>query len=409
MPIGVHPSLRTSPQHVWAASWYRPFMSTWSIWSKLCDSNALTSAGAHAILATTGPHGSVFRTHSDDRWLDHANSLSVQQRVEACCTTLFHPSAIARRILRFCPKCLESGFHCGCFQHLALTRCPVHDIELQDCCGSCGEPITPSFEVARSAVFACRNCERRLTRVGAATAAESANDPIWRSTIASLVWDGRSTPPRTRRDRTSSEAGNGSWWGGQDPFIAASTWNPQQSVVAAGGDNFNELAWKSLISQVEACSGAEAVPLLLGIVESLMRRGCLPPHLKTLESRHWASACLVAQYGGAAAFDRARRLSLAAAREEAYWLFPQVSTTVLAGATANQVIVKAELRAALASAWRLVRRLGFEALARDGMPRTESRVLWAVEELQTGQLRLQWRAPGIVRGARRMAGDVSQH
>jgi hypothetical protein len=404
MPIGLHPSIRTSPQHVWAASWYRPFMSTWSIWSRLCECNALTAPGARAILGKTGLHGSVFRARREDAWIDHASSLSEAQRAAACCTTLFHPSAVEWRVLRFCPLCMEGGFHCGCFQHLALTRCPVHDVELQDCCSSCGAAVSPSFEMARSAVFACRNCERRLTRIRVAAAGDdSANDPIWRSTNASLVWNGQSTPPRARRDRTSSEAANASWWNGHDPFIAASTWIPQETLVVAGGDNFNELAWRELIDQVKSLVGQDKVPGVLGIVGCLMRQSWLTRHLLTLPSEQWAAACVVAQYGGAPAFERAMRLMPMGVRNELHWVFPQVSTTVVASAAGNAIIVRAELRSALARAWRLVRRLGFEALVRDGVPLAASRVVWSIDQRPGDRLRLQWRSPGIARRFKRMA------
>ena len=404
MENGVRSRRRTSPSFVWAASSYRPFMSTWAIWSKLCDSNALTATSAKELLADTGLHGSVFRARADDMWLRQATTLNDQQRVDACCAARFHPSALETTVLRYCPVCMEHGFHCGCFQHLALTRCPVHNVPLEDRCTKCGAAVSVKFEATRTAVFACRSCESRLVRDLSPKTWQSANDAIWRATIASLIWDGRSTPPRGQHDQTSIEAGCCSWWAGLDPFVAASAWRPKQLTVPAGGDNFNQLAWQAFLALVLALLGPVSLPDVLAVAQSLLGRTPLPSKASSISRQAWALACLIAQYGGSDAFDRARRLSLMSAPEEAYWLFPQASTTVVASAVGNAVIVTAELRASYARAVQLIGHQEVDALPVDRLSPSRSRVHWATHPSGKHRLLLQWRAPGIHRTAAKALG-----
>lgn len=407
MEPGVQARRRTSPRFVWATSWYRPYMSAWGIWSKLCDSNALTAPSAKVLLEEVGLNGSVFRARSSDPWLLHASTLSTQQRDDACCVARFHPSAVEAKVLRFCRVCMEQGFHCGCFQHLALTRCPVHDLPLENRCRRCGAYVLVTFEMARTAVFACRSCEAQLVWPGTAFRHEPANDAIWRATITSLTWDAGSTPARVHRDRDTIEAGSSSWWGGPDPFVDASTWRPKRTTVPDGGENFNELAWRTYLAHVFACVGTSALPDVLNVAECLLARRALPSRAMTLSTQQWAAACLIARYGGPAAFERARRLSLVAAPNVAYWLFPQASPTVLASAVGNAVIVSAELQAVLGRALRKIQRKGIEVLPRDELTVHDCQVRWEVRPVGGGRLSLQWRAPGIHASVYRRGADIN--
>lgn len=43
--------------------------------------------------------------------------------------------------LRYCPRCLEKGFHSPLHQLVWIARCPIHDVPLVDRCPGCGEFI----------------------------------------------------------------------------------------------------------------------------------------------------------------------------------------------------------------------------------------------------------------------------
>lgn len=40
--------------------------------------------------------------------------------------------------LRYCPICMQQGFHCAVFQMRWVERCPIHDVPLEDRCRYCG-------------------------------------------------------------------------------------------------------------------------------------------------------------------------------------------------------------------------------------------------------------------------------
>ncbi len=63
--------------------------------------------------------------------------------------------------LRFCPTCIEHGFHAVHFQFTAERQCPIHGALLEDCCPSCGSRIPYTLPWARVEPYSCR-CGRRL-------------------------------------------------------------------------------------------------------------------------------------------------------------------------------------------------------------------------------------------------------
>lgn len=397
-----------SSHFVWAPLWYRPFMSTWAIWSKLCESNALTAPAAKSLLGNAGLHRSVFRAHGSDSWLQRAATMTDSQREDACCTSLFHPSSVEAHLLRYCPVCMEQSFHCGCFQHLALTRCPVHNVALIDKCRHCGAPISCSYEISRTAAFSCRTCEGQFVRDRSGSGAGTINDSIWRATINSLVWDSRSTPARLQRDNTAAEAARSCWWSGLDPFVGGSNWCYKEVVLPAGGENFDELAWKAFIALIDNCAGPDGLRSVLRAADCLIERRLIAPGALGLSMPQRAAACVVALFGGSPAYERARRLSISGASSDAYWLFPQASTLVSASATCHAVIVFEELKATLGRALRLIMRKGVDPVPVEEL-QAKCRVLWRVSPSVDGNVRLQWRAPGLHGTGRNLCALTWRH
>jgi hypothetical protein len=63
--------------------------------------------------------------------------------------------------LRYCPQCLESGFHSALFQLSCVARCPLHHIALKQQCENCTGVIP--YRLTSSLLrkpFACPHCER---------------------------------------------------------------------------------------------------------------------------------------------------------------------------------------------------------------------------------------------------------
>lgn len=66
--------------------------------------------------------------------------------------------------LRFCPECMASGVHLRLHQHMAVEKCPVHQITLQTTCVHCEHRLR--YESSKEEPFCCPSCGRSLLRDG---------------------------------------------------------------------------------------------------------------------------------------------------------------------------------------------------------------------------------------------------
>jgi len=67
------------------------------------------------------------------------------------------------KALRFCPECLEFGFHSPIYQHWAMDRCPLHGVRLLDKCPYCRNPIKGKASFAIRDPLACPSCAKLLS------------------------------------------------------------------------------------------------------------------------------------------------------------------------------------------------------------------------------------------------------
>lgn len=74
--------------------------------------------------------------------------------------------------LRYCPKCLNAGYHSIVYQHVGVARCPLHDIRLQDTCPNCHAEIVPTFATCINHPYECSICS---TPFAASTKGSSAD------------------------------------------------------------------------------------------------------------------------------------------------------------------------------------------------------------------------------------------
>jgi len=61
---------------------------------------------------------------------------------------------------RFCPDCLQSGYHARYFQIAALASCPIHKVDLRDTCPVCRSP-TPFYGICQELLrtpYCCWKC-----------------------------------------------------------------------------------------------------------------------------------------------------------------------------------------------------------------------------------------------------------
>jgi len=67
-------------------------------------------------------------------------------------------SPMLSKTLRYCPRCLQLGFHSMFYQHLAVKECPYHHVPLLNKCMYCAEPWVPSIKQIVSEPFCCTKC-----------------------------------------------------------------------------------------------------------------------------------------------------------------------------------------------------------------------------------------------------------
>jgi hypothetical protein len=69
--------------------------------------------------------------------------------------------------LRFCPTCLNQGYHGRPHQLLRLVRCPIHDVPLQTSCRRCGRTSAYRLDAQLlDSPFRCRHCRGFHARSG---------------------------------------------------------------------------------------------------------------------------------------------------------------------------------------------------------------------------------------------------
>lgn len=77
--------------------------------------------------------------------------------------------------LRYCPECINQGYHSGLFQLPWWRVCPIHGEPILDRCPNCAEPIPISLDLSRGGVphrlFLCRRCGFDLANSAAIVAA----------------------------------------------------------------------------------------------------------------------------------------------------------------------------------------------------------------------------------------------
>lgn len=410
---------------VWRSGCTPPFASVWVLWSRLCGLNGLSLREAAQVLDGAGRLHSVFDTPADAPWLLEARDLGARERLAACAVReSFDRLATERRHLRFCPACMAQQYHAACFQHRAITHCPLHGLALRETCRRCGSAVAAGHDVARRHPFACAHCgaslaparherdpaERLAVAMGATTRAldrTQAGQVVQLAQLRRRQRLLRASPTAARSERWGHET----WWWGVDPYVAGSCWQPRSLTVPEGPQNPDVLharAWQVLVRFVgQGCTaaGARGLELPARLADAIAQHDARG--LRTEGALNWALAVVVVRYGGARALRQASRLMDCGARPELYGLSPQLSRAVERSAEGNAIVFETELRIELVRQLHRIRRGGrgvvFEA--DDAAP---VGVAWHTSDVGEGGLRLQWRGVGLRRFRRALRSSKSR-
>jgi hypothetical protein len=153
-----------------------PSESLWSVMHKLCWLNAIRAPALIRYFSVPGVRKAVFSEEIEGGPTKAQVDLRFRgaldlARVSACLgiTEDWSAQATLDRIgkrarvrrdsvtfLRFCPKCIEFGYHSAVSQLVSETRCPVHEEPLVDFCPKCGNRIPYSLPEAKVLPYSCR-------------------------------------------------------------------------------------------------------------------------------------------------------------------------------------------------------------------------------------------------------------
>ena len=379
---------RVRPQCVWSPDWVLPQASAWSLWSELARRNGLTRSEATGVLAQSGVTRSVFNADEEAPWWQELSGLSLEAKRAACFVQRFDPVVTARHRLRHCPLCTGHRYHAACFQHLALSRCPVHDEPLVDTCQVCGRHIAVDFESARKVPFGCARCGTWLGVPGYALAPASTLRNVMAATMLSLsstarAGQGTANFLHRRLHQEAPVLAHVAWWHGADAFVDGSAWSGQRCAVEIDKQEVPDLlhafAWRTLASFLSLHAR------LSGCTEQAILDACEDIERQRIQllRRHplgvWSLAAVLVRYGGSAPMSQAMRLIACNARAELFPLTPQASSPLQGCAAANSMVFEAELRQELVSVLRQVFRRGPMFLSEAASNPERQRVPWRLQ------------------------------
>lgn len=159
-------------QYGWLPNTIYPYESIWSLVQKFSSWNHCTvdifwrQFKTHQKLR---PHleKSIFDESSFD-WTGFAKKLQISDKriMQAGYKYYLREGEemfLASQTLRYCPSCLEIGFHSSIHQLLFIEKCPYHDIYLVDKCQKCNSKITLNLnDKLITRPYICENCNNRI-------------------------------------------------------------------------------------------------------------------------------------------------------------------------------------------------------------------------------------------------------
>lgn len=149
--------------------------SLWSVAHKLCWLNSVRGAGLVRHFANPAKRRVGFTATDRDGTKRFVHDLRFfgQLDVTRLAMTLrlparwvntcsFENSDVPRLVrswtvsfLRYCPTCMERGFHSALYQCVDQRVCPEHGAILEDCCPKCGQRIPYSLPDTRTIPYSC--------------------------------------------------------------------------------------------------------------------------------------------------------------------------------------------------------------------------------------------------------------
>lgn len=161
--------------YCWRPSWSSRFESMWSLLQKFAFLNSARIPDIQHAFGREPWSKNIgwpenrrdlrVLGHFDISKLSLALQLDRQQINESFPAHFVKPSElplVVSNSLRYCPKCIEKGYHSSIHQLIFITHCPIHEAKLLEECINCGNPSpyaadSASFEIP----YGCK-CSNRF-------------------------------------------------------------------------------------------------------------------------------------------------------------------------------------------------------------------------------------------------------
>ncbi len=160
-----------APTYTRRPNWTRPHESLWGILAKWQFINCLAYPAITACVSSL-PDADIYdgldlralEGFDVDALAHHSGVPQTALAGGACSISANSPIlSLASERLRFCPSCMEEGFHATLFQFTPIARCSLHARPLLDACTGCGRPIPYRFSASFAAnPLACPHCSKPL-------------------------------------------------------------------------------------------------------------------------------------------------------------------------------------------------------------------------------------------------------
>lgn len=173
----VESGLSSVPRYCWRRDWVVPYESLWSLLHKFAALNWVYMRDVKQLFRKTSTVDR-WQRYGLGKWNLHtlwdfdaekirtALKLSPEDLNQSLTISLISSLEIRwltpEMALRFCPECINRGYHSVFHQLYALSECPIHGITLTEKCHRCGGKIPYKLNDQGKSPYSCPVCQRRL-------------------------------------------------------------------------------------------------------------------------------------------------------------------------------------------------------------------------------------------------------
>lgn len=158
------PNLSASPRLTWLPSWFKAHESLWSVAAKLTTANVCQLEDVFEFVPPLGQlQYSLWNLDDPTVGIELGKYLKLPLKDLSTAfiqdfLVLPEYRLLFNHSLRYCPRCLASGFHSVLFQHRGVVRCPLHNAAISESCPRCFRPIL----CAKGNPWCCAYCGSTL-------------------------------------------------------------------------------------------------------------------------------------------------------------------------------------------------------------------------------------------------------